>query len=252
MEIDLSVLKNLCNKDIILPVMTTFVGAWLAFKLNALQMRKVQKNEQIANLNYLLAVLYNYSEEMNYLDKIIELKLLALINCHNYYKKYHQLPSNMDEDVLDGFALIFCNKPKTDIVVANYIFTDRDTNFIISIIKALRFIKDVYESIDTSNDMFEKFSCTYCNKVPEVKYYGDFVGIQIKNLKIVQEKVYQASYVIMNCIRIMVEYNNKYLKYKIADIKLSKELLSFIKKSNEIIESKYNFSMASNDLENSK
>ncbi len=37
----------------------------------------------------------------------------------------------------------------------------------------------------------------------------------------------------------MAEYNNKYLKYKIADIKLSENLVQFIEKSRDIVENKY-------------
>lgn len=35
-------------------------------------MMKTQKNNQIANLNYLMVVLYNYLEEMDYLNTGIE------------------------------------------------------------------------------------------------------------------------------------------------------------------------------------
>lgn len=87
--------------------------------------------------------------------------------------------------------------------------------------------------------MFEKFSDAHRGKVPDIKYYGDFIDVQIKNLKIIQEKTYQASYVIIDCIRVMAEYNNKYLKYKIADIKLSENLVQFIEKSRDIVENKY-------------
>lgn len=239
MKIDMSAIEFLCNKEIILPIMTTFIGAWLAFKFNAYQMNKAQKNEQITNLNYLMVILYNYLEEMNYFNTVIEKKLLSLSNCYDYYKKQHNLPSNMDEDVLNGFAGIFYNKPKADIAIANYTFADKDTNFIISIIRSIRFIEDVYQGLETSNDMFEKFSYTHSDKVPNINYYGNFIDVQIKNLKIIQEKTYQASYVIINCIRVMVEYNNKYLKYKIADIKLTDCLMKFVEKSRDIVENKY-------------
>ena len=57
MEIDISAIEFLCNKEIILPIMTTFIGAWVAFKFNTYQIIKAQKNEQIANLNYLMELL---------------------------------------------------------------------------------------------------------------------------------------------------------------------------------------------------
>ena len=37
----------------------------------------------------------------------------------------------------------------------------------------------------------------------------------------------------------MAEYNNKFLKYIIADIKLSENLVQFIEKSRDIVENKY-------------
>lgn len=37
----------------------------------------------------------------------------------------------------------------------------------------------------------------------------------------------------------MAEYNNKYLKYKIADIKLPDNLMQFIEKSRDVVENKY-------------
>ena len=58
-------------------------------------------------------------------------------------------------------------------------------------------------------------------------------------MKIIQEKTYQASYVIIDCIRVMADYKYKYLKYKIADIKLSENLVQFIEKSRDIVENKY-------------
>ena len=238
-EIYISAIEFLCNKEIILPIMTTFIGAWVAFKFNTYQIIKAQKNEQIANLNYLMVIFYKYLEEMDYFNAVIEKKLLSLSNCYDYCQKRHKLPSNMDENVLNGFAGIFYNKPKADIAIANYTFTDKNINFIISIIRSIQFIEDVYLGLETSNDMFEKFSDAHRGKVPDIKYYGDFIDVQIKNLKIIQEKTYQASYVIIDCIRVMAEYNNKYLKYKIADIKLSENLVQFIEKSRDIVENKY-------------
>lgn len=100
MEIGMSAIEFLCKKELLLPIVTTFIGAWLAFKFNAYQMMKAQKNNQIANLNYLMVVLYNYLEEMDYLNTGIEKKLLSLSNCYDYYKKQHQLPSNYSKDVI--------------------------------------------------------------------------------------------------------------------------------------------------------
>lgn len=107
MEIDISTIEFLCNKEIILPIMTTFIGAWVAFKFNTYQIIKAQKNEQIANLNYLMVIFYKYLEEMDYFNAVIEKKLLSLSNCYDYCQKRHKLPSNMDENVLNGFAGIF-------------------------------------------------------------------------------------------------------------------------------------------------
>ena len=74
MEIDISAIEFLCNKEIILPIMTTFIGAWVAFKFNTYQIIKAQKNEQIANLNYLMVIFYKYLEEMDYFNAVIEKK----------------------------------------------------------------------------------------------------------------------------------------------------------------------------------
>ena len=61
-----------------------------------------------------------------------------------------------------------CSSDLADIAIANYTFTDKNINFIISIIRSIQFIEDVYLGLETSNDMFEKFSDAHRGKVPDI------------------------------------------------------------------------------------
>lgn len=232
MEAIINVLK--ASKSIWIPLLTTFVGACLAFQFNFFLLRRKEKNEQIANLNYLGVTLHNFLTEMSYLDSPVEHQLQEVKKIKKIYNDEGDLPLESKPILLQAFAEIAFVKPLTEINIANYVFADKNTAFINSIIKMVRSVEDIALSFTSLNSFVKKFIDNNRQKPPFADF-NDFLDLHIKHLEHMRIRVLQTVDNIRVCDNEMVNYNRKYLHYKITNIPMTENLRKLFSKAEKFV-----------------
>ncbi len=174
-------------KDFAVPILSVFIGAFLAFYTNKIQNKKAEYNKNLMNLNYLFVQVLSYERFLIELYRNIEKR-------YNFYKNSQKI--DMKNDVEEYFSVFLV--PKTfDINSENYIFLSSNIKALekllynIDIIKLFNMyiysVNSLYQNILSNSSIISQYYEFLTSDFKKLKNQSELC---IKNLHILYEELY--------------------------------------------------------------